>query len=120
VFVLSGAPPVEGREAHRIWDEREGGEMREEDDNEHFGSICCNRAIAFLPQLWMSIMILPPLSLSVHFYPYFLKMKPHFTPTPWTPCNDVRNVDKRQIWPCECTPTFIRMLWFYPYLTTFI
>jgi hypothetical protein len=44
----------------------------------------------------------------------FLKMKLQFTPTPWTVCNSVKNVDNRHICPCECAPTFIRILWFLP------
>jgi hypothetical protein len=41
-----------------------------------------------------------------------------FTPTPWRACNGVKNVDKILICHCEYAPTFIRTLWFYPYLAT--
>ena len=40
-------------------------------------------AIAFLPSLWTSIVILPLFSLTLHSYPYCLHMKLPFTLTPW-------------------------------------
>jgi hypothetical protein len=45
--------------------------------------------------------------LTLQFYPHFMKMKLQFTPTPWTTCNGVKDVETRPICPYQYASAFI-------------
>ena len=69
-------------------------------------------AIAFLPLFWTTIVILPSLSFTLHFYLYCLETKPHSTPTMSTAHNSV----KEDNFALANIPYFFRTLWIYSYL----